>query len=167
MVATFFGGAINDTTTNEYKDSILIGTFLAENNYRVFNGGYRGLMEAVSKGAVEAGGKAYGFTCSSFGNRAGNEYLTYERCLPTIYDRLEHLIEDIRVFIVQKGGIGTLSELFLTWDVYRKKKDKPKIFLIGEHWNAIISSIEVISSLKEREMLILCKDFEDFKTKFN
>lgn len=42
--ATFFGGAINDRTTKEYSDSILIGELLALNGYTIKNGGYRGLM---------------------------------------------------------------------------------------------------------------------------
>ena len=33
MNITFFGGAINDTTTIQYKETILIGKFLADNNY--------------------------------------------------------------------------------------------------------------------------------------
>ena len=32
MNITFFGGAINDTTTIQYKETILIGKFLADNN---------------------------------------------------------------------------------------------------------------------------------------
>jgi len=163
--AAFFGGAIRDTTTKEYKDSILIGALLAKRGYVVVNGGYGGLMEAVSKGAFESGGKVYGITCASFGNSMGNKYLTNEFRRKNIYNRLEFLIDKIKIFIVQKGGIGTLSELFLAWDVNRKTKSKTRIYLIGEHWNAILTSLEPVVSKKEISMIVLCKDYKEFEQK--
>ena len=173
--ASFFGGAMRDTTTKEYKDSVLIGGFLAEKGYIVNNGGYGGLMEAVSKGVAEAGGEVYGWTCETFGKGKGNKYLTEEHRQPDIYKRLRYLIGHDEsssifytdVFVVQKGGIGTLAELFLAWDVFRKNKTtKTRIYLIGEHWNAILTALEPVTSEKEMKLIIVCEDFEDFKIKF-
>ena len=119
MKATFFGGAINDTTTIEYKDSIEIGRILATYNYEVKNGGYRGLMEAVSLGASTVeNSKIIGHTVKSFGSVKGNKYLTETVVCENIYDRLKCLNEDSDIFIVQRGGIGTLSELFLVLDIF-------------------------------------------------
>lgn len=59
--ATFFGGAMNDTESKEYKDSVRIGQILHDKGYHIKNGGYRGLMEAVSKGAKESGGVVMGY----------------------------------------------------------------------------------------------------------
>ena len=44
------------------------------------------------------------------------------------------LISSSDVFIVQVGGIGTLAELCLTLDECRRRKKKPLICLIGNHW---------------------------------
>jgi len=64
--ATLFGGAMNITDSPEYIDTIAIGKLLAEKGYTVLNGGYGGMMEAVSKGASEAGATVIGYTCGTF-----------------------------------------------------------------------------------------------------
>ncbi len=136
MKATFFGGAVNDTTTPEYKDSIEIGKILAKYNYEIKNGGYRGLMEAVSLGASSIENSIItGHTVKSFGSIKGNKYLTNTIVCEDIYERLKYLIEDTDIFLVQRGGIGTLSELFLVLDITRKMKNKPLVILYGNIWN--------------------------------
>lgn len=57
--ATLFGGAINDTTTKEYLETIEIGKLLAEHGYTLYNGGYGGMMEASAKGMTDKGGSWY------------------------------------------------------------------------------------------------------------
>lgn len=166
--ATFFGGAIDDKTTKEYSDSVSIGAFLASNGYILKNGGYRGLMEASSFGATQVGGTVIGYTCKSFGFTKGNDYLTQTIVCSDIYDRLGYLISNSEIFIVQRGGIGTLAELFLLLDETRKKKEnKPKIFVFGEQWSKLFNSLTDVMTEEQRNMIIFCEDFEDFKNKFN
>ena len=164
--ATLFGGTVNDTTTKEYKDTVLIGKLLAEKGYIVISGGYRGMMEAVSKGAVENGGTAIGVTCADFKSTKGNKYLTTTVVADNIFRRLRDLIISSDVFIVQKGGIGTLSELFLTWDILRKQDNPLEIYLIGDHWHDIINAIEPLLSDKEWDIPITCKDYKEFEILF-
>jgi len=164
--ATFFGGAINDDTTKEYRDSILIGELLSKNGYTVKNGGYRGLMEAVSKGAAESGGEVIGYTCSTFGFTQGNKYLTETVTCTDIYNRLRQLIIFSEVFVIQRGGIGTLAELFLLLDEVRKMKTLPKIYLFGEQWFNLFQNMGDFMSPKQIEMITFCKDFNDFKEIF-
>lgn len=165
--ATFFGGAIDDKTTKEYSESVNIGAFLAENGYVLKNGGYRGLMEASSFGASQAGGTIIGYTCKSFGFTKGNDYLTQTIICSDIYDRLGHLISNSELFIVQRGGLGTLSELFVLLDEIRKKKDKPRIFLVGKQWIKLFDNLDDFMTEEQKNMVILCDDFQDFKNKFN
>ena len=131
-IATFFGAARIDEESKEYLDTIKIGTILSEKGYKVRNGGYGGLMEAVSIGCNRVKGEVDGITCSTFGFTKGNPYLSNCVVAKDIYDRLRILIDESDIFIVQIGGIGTLSELSLTLDECRKRKNKPKIFLIGD-----------------------------------
>jgi len=158
-VATLFGGAINDTTTKEYKDTIKIGKLLAEQGYTIKSGGYSGLMEAVSKGGKEGGADVIGVTCQSFGSLKGNDYLDIVMPAKDIFDRLRELM-NADLFVVQKGGVGTLAELFLIWDIIRKKKDAPPVFLIGAHWRDILDSIVYVK--KEREKIVVCDSFDIF-----
>ena len=161
--ASVFGGAMNDTTTKEYIETVEIGRILSENGYIIKNGGYRGMMEASSKGAYESGGKSIGYTCKSFPTTKGNEYLTETVVCEDIYDRLRLLIQDSDLYIIQKGGIGTLSELFLTLDLVRKKKDPKKIILIGEYWKDIIVSISPLLSEKETQLVTIVNDYSEIK----
>lgn len=164
--ATFFGGAKNDTTTQEYLDSISIGQMLALKGYTVKCGGYKGLMEAVSKGVRNANGNVIGYTCKTYKSTVGNEFLTQTVVCDNIYDRLKNLIEESQIFIAQAGGIGTLSELCLVLDEARKQKIKPKIFLIGINWEIIFTYIEEIMTENDFKMLTFCRDFIDFENKF-
>lgn len=166
--ATFFGGAINDTTTKEYADSILIGELLSKKGYIVKNGGYKGLMEAVSKGATSVeNGKAIGFTCKTFWSTKGNEYLTETIPCEDIYDRLRELITNSQLFVVQSGGVGTLSELSLVLDISRKMKVKPKIFILGENWHNIMQAVSVIMPSTDFNNIIFCADVDEFKKMLN
>ena len=56
MNVTVFGGAQPKEGTPEYEEARLLGGLLAQNGHAVLTGGYMGTMEAVSRGACEAGG---------------------------------------------------------------------------------------------------------------
>lgn len=163
--ATFFGGAMNITDSKEYLDSIEIGKFLANKNYIVKNGGYRGLMEAVSKGAKEAEGEVIGYTCHTFGNIKGNKYLTNTIPENDLFNRLRALIMFSEVFVVQKGAFGTMAELFLTLDYIRKLKNRPNVYLLGDMWKDIFSIVKNHIDFDDKH-IILCDDYDDFITKF-
>jgi uncharacterized protein (TIGR00730 family) len=160
MVASVFGGSQKDNTTKEYKESILIGNLLALKGYKVKSGGYYGIMEAVSKGVSEVNGVSIGHTCKSFSTIKGNQYLSETIPANDIYDRLRMLIEGTDVFIIQRGGIGTLSELFLTLDVVRKLKVRPKIILIGEFWNDIMKSTSQLFHPEEETLYTIISDWQ-------
>ena len=129
--ATLFGGGHRDTTSIEYKETILIGKLLADKGYVIKNGGYFGLMEAVSKGASENNGEVLGFTCRTFRTIKGNDYLTKNYPCDDLYIRLKCLLEESEVFIVQRGGLGTLSEIATLLDEARKMEAPPKIYVTG------------------------------------
>lgn len=162
--ATFFGGSFNDKETLEYKETILIGEFLSNKGYVIKNGGYYGLMEAISYGSHSVGGEQIGYTCKTFPSIKGNKYLSETIVCDDIYDRLKGLISDTDVFIVQRGGIGTLSELFLCLDIIRKKKEKPSIFLIGSFWTNIFKELEYL--IPEKDLFIICDNYSEFIKKF-
>lgn len=167
--ATFFGGAIGDTETKEYQETILIGELLAQHNFIVKNGGYRGLMEAISKGVKNKNGNAIGYTCKSFNTIIGNDYLSESIVCNDIYERLKSLITDSDLFIVQKGGIGTLSELFLCLDIIRKidKKERPRVILIGDFWKIIFKELnDTIIPQKDRGLYKILRDYKQFREWF-
>jgi uncharacterized protein (TIGR00725 family) len=161
--ATVFGGGWDDRNTPEYAETVEIGKILAEAGYAVKTGGYRGIMEAASKGAFDAGGHTVGYTCTAFGSAKGNAFLKETIPSADLFDRLRHLINDTDIFVVQKGGTGTLAELFLVLDIVRKKKnDRPKILLVSKAWS-IIAALDMISEA-ELDMMELVTSLEEFRT---
>lgn len=160
MIAAVFGGARKDTTSKEYLDTVLIGNLLALKGFKVKSGGYYGIMEAISKGVSEMNGVAIGHTCKSFPTTKGNSYLTETIPANDIYDRLRMLIEGTDVFIIQKGGIGTLTELFLTLDVVRKMKDKPQIILVGSFWNDIMKPVSDLFNPGDETLYTIVDNWE-------
>lgn len=143
--AALFGGSGNNTQSNEYLETVEIGAFLANLGYIVKSGGYGGMMEAISKGATQVGGKAIGVTCKQVGPAKGNAYLTETIVTDKLYDRLKVLMDDTSLFIVQRGGIGTLSEVFLALDIIRKEPEnrRPRLYFIGSIWNDIIAALKM------------------------
>lgn len=162
-VASVFGGAGRDKDTKEYKETILIGNMLGELGYTVKCGGYYGIMEAISKGVSESGGVAIGHTCKTFPTTKGNEYLTETIPADDIYDRLRMLIQNTDIFILQKGGIGTLAELFLTLDIVRKMKNRPKIILVGEFWIDVMKVVSPLLNQNEEHLYKIVDNYEKIK----
>lgn len=166
--AALFGGSGKNRESKEYIETIKIGSLLAEKGYTVKNGGYGGMMEAVSKGITDAGGKAIGLTCKQVGTEEGNEFLSETIVTETLYERLEILINDTDLFIVQKGGIGTLSEVFLTLDIIRKEKieHRPQLYFVGDFWNEIITSLKIsIIPEYEHNLFTVVSGYDELKEK--
>ena len=63
MKVTVFGGARTIPGDSLYAEAYELGSLLAKAGHSVLTGGYIGTMEAVSRGAAEAGGHVIGITC--------------------------------------------------------------------------------------------------------
>ncbi|WP_187647704.1 LOG family protein [Nitrosophilus labii] len=131
---TTFGASKADKNSKEYKEGIKLGLFLSKAGYIVKCGGYQGLMEAVSIGVHKAGGECIGVTIEKFDQlRPKNPYLTKKIICKTLYERLEKLIEDSRLFVAQSGSIGTMNEVFMILALkYSGFKPDIRICLIGK-----------------------------------
>jgi hypothetical protein len=162
--ATFFGNSFETEDYPNYQDTIKIGKLLAESGYTVKNGGYSGLMTAVSKGAKEAGGEVIGYTCQIFPSVKGNEYLTQTVITTNIFERLFLLMDESELFVIQIGSYGTLSEAFLLMDLIKASNIKPVIFFIGDMWSEIFDVLRehLIMSMNDNN-IFFCKDYIAFE----
>jgi uncharacterized protein (TIGR00725 family) len=163
--ATFFGGGIKNTESIEYNDTIKIGKLLSEKGYIIKSGGYYGLMEAISKGVNEVNGYSIGYTCKVFKSTKGNKYLNETIVSKTLFDRLNHLIIGSELFIVQKGGVGTLSEIILLLDIIRKEEIKPLIYVIGEEWYTVFLNIKNVIGTDLYNIIVFCDNYDDLLIK--
>src|SRR5512136_2952996 len=119
LIAVVFGSNSPKEGELDYAEARQLGYSLTQAGYVIATGGYFGTMEAASRGAKEAGGHAIGVTTSIFdGVRLHpNAYLDEEIKFPTLFQRLHHLVTMADVWVALPGGIGTLSEVALTWSL--------------------------------------------------
>jgi hypothetical protein len=122
---TVFGSAFPINGGEEYEVAYQLGKLLAQKGFDVNTGGYAGIMEAVSKGVSESGGKATGVTLSYIKSKP-NEFLDKIIACDTLFDRITKLIEFGDAYIVLQGGTGTLLELAAIWEYLNKNLMEPK-----------------------------------------
>ncbi len=145
-----FGGRHPRPGDKEYAQAVSLGSLLAANGYQVMSGGYSGVMEAVSRGAFEAGGTTIGVTMEIFGDLPPNRFLTREIRTHDFFERLTVLTSEADGFIALRGGMGTLTEIGLIWNMLQTDtmRRKPMI-LIGDFWRPLLQALAshlVISS---------------------
>ena len=141
-IISIFGAAKADPEDMTYEIAYNTGKLLAQAGFTIANGGYGGTMLAAAKGAVEAGGKVIGVTCSAF-TRTANEYISREITTDSLDERLDTLIQLGQAYIVLPGGTGTLLELAKVWELKNKgfiEAEKP-IILVGGFWTPLIDLI--------------------------
>ncbi len=150
-----FGGRHPVAGDSEYQEALKLGSLLAEANYAVISGGYSGVMEAVSRGARQAGGTAIGVTMEIFGNLPPNPFLTHEIRSRNFFERLEILVSKASGFVVMRGGMGTLTEVSLVWNMLQTKTMDPKpMILIGKFWRPLLQTVakHLVISTEELEL---------------
>jgi uncharacterized protein (TIGR00730 family) len=162
-IVAVFGTAQAKPNSDLYKVTENIGQVLAKAGYTVMSGGYEGVMEAVSKGALEAGGSVHGITVEIFervGESRMNKWVSLEYRYPTLAERIDHLITRADAYIMMPGGIGTMQEFAETWQRMRLG-DIPQrpIFIFGDFWKAIIDQMHDAGYIHkmDAEMLLIVK----------
>jgi len=140
---TVFGSAQPIPGSAAYEQARQTGRLLAQSGFTVVNGGYTGTMEGASQGAAEVGGRAVGVTCALFdGRREGaNPYLTEEIHTPDLLSRLRTLVERGDGYIVLGGGIGTMLELFLVWNLLSITATNKPCVLVGTEWHDVLDDL--------------------------
>jgi hypothetical protein len=123
-----------------YTLGLELGRAIAVAGADAMTGGYSGTMEAVSRGAHEAGGHVVGVTVELFEARGPVNVWVRERVhTPDLYERLRYLVERADGFIVLPGSIGTLTELFLTWTLVSVGgRHAAPVVLLGPHWQEFV-----------------------------
>jgi uncharacterized protein (TIGR00730 family) len=135
---TVFGGSQPKPGDPAYEAGLRLGRQLAEAGYTVLTGGYIGTMEAVSRGAAEAGGTVVGVTCDEIEDWRPiqrNAWVKEERRYPTLRERMFSLIDSCDAAIALPGGPGTLAEISVMWSHLSIGAIAPRpLVLIGSGW---------------------------------
>jgi len=145
IVVTVFGSSRPREGDSDYEDARILGRSLAKHGFSVCSGGYAGVMEAVSRGAKEAGGRTVGVTADFFTNAKLNAWIDEEVRMKTWEERLFELIRRADAFVACKGGTGTLVELAVVWEMLNKSVMPAKPFaVLGNFWEPVLDRVREV-----------------------
>jgi uncharacterized protein (TIGR00730 family) len=142
-VVTIFGTSRVKDGDKFFELANELGRLCAEAGFTIANGGYGGTMLAAAKGAKQAGGKTIGVTCSAFGRKGPNEFITEEVQTCNLTERLDKLIAIGCAYVVLPGGTGTLLELAEIWELTNKGFVNPPrpIILLTDFFRPLVDII--------------------------
>ena len=166
MNISVFGGSQPKEGDSAYNEAMELGRLLAQRGHKVLTGGYIGTMDAVSRGASEAGGHVIGVTCEEiekWRNVGPNRWVKEEWRKKTLVERLQALIVGSDAALALPGGPGTLTEISLMWNlmVVESLHRRPLI-LIGSGWQSVLdqvfSQLDGYTPAHQRELLTFASD---------
>ncbi len=169
MIVSVFCGSQTKPGDARYNEANHLGKLLAMSGHTVMTGAYIGAMEAVSKGAAEAGGHVIGVTCDEIERWRPvrpNCWIQEERRFPTVTERLIELVRGCDAAIALPGGPGTLTELSLTWNlmIVQSIPVKPLV-LLGIGWQAVLqsfyNSFNDLIPQEQRNLILFAADNEE------
>lgn len=144
MNITVFGSSKPKPGEPDYLQAMHLGELIARAGHTVLTGGYIGTMEAVSRGAAEAGGHVIGVTCAEierWRTTSANPWVKEERRFETLNERLNELVTACDAAIALPGGPGTLTEITLFWNLLIIDALPPRpLVLISAGWRKVFET---------------------------
>ena len=138
---TIFGSARVEPDTFAYDETKRAARMLAQMGCDIITGGGPGLMQAANEGASAASGRSrsYGIRVELPFEQDVNAFVTQAFEHQTFFTRLHQFVLVSDAFIVTPGGIGTVLETMLIWQLLqvRHLQDTPLI-LVGTMWPGLI-----------------------------
>lgn len=165
----FFGDANISETDETYIQAFDVAEALGKRGYVIIDGGGPGVMEAATSGAKKGGGKTVSITFDPVG-AVGYEgryikNVTDTEVVTTNYiDRMFKLLEYGDIFIIFKGGSGTVSEFGTAWVLAKLYYGHHKpIILYGDFWAEILDVFRKNMNIDSTEMSVfeICNSREE------
>jgi uncharacterized protein (TIGR00730 family) len=144
-----FGSARTKPDDPVYAMGEETGRKLSGAGFAVITGGGPGTMEAVNKGASEAGGTSVGLGIELPFESGLNQWVDVGINFRYFFARKTMFVKYSQGFVVLPGGLGTLDELFeaLTLVQTQKVTSFPLVLLGCDYWQGMINW------LRERALL--------------
>jgi uncharacterized protein (TIGR00730 family) len=139
-----FGSARTLRDDPMYALAEQLGAALARAGYAVITGGGPGVMEAVNKGASQAGGVSVGLGIELPYESGLNEWVDIGINFSYFFARKTMFVKYSQGFVVLPGGLGTLDELFeaLTLVQTQKVTSFPIVLMGESYWSGLLSWLE-------------------------
>ncbi|TKJ19016.1 Rossman fold protein, TIGR00730 family [Blastococcus sp. CCUG 61487] len=138
-----FGSARTPREHPYYEAGREIGAALAQAGFAVITGGGPGTMEAVNRGASEAGGLSVGLGIELPFEQELNEWVDVGIAFRYFFVRKTMFLKYAQAFVILPGGFGTLDELFeaLTLVQTRKVTRFPVVLFGTDYWSGLLDWI--------------------------
>jgi uncharacterized protein (TIGR00730 family) len=140
---TIFGSARAGPGTFVYDEVKRVAAALAEMGCDIITGGGPGLMQAANEGAAAVNApqrnRSVGIRVDLPFEQEVNPFVEQAFEHKTFFTRLHHFVLTSDAFVVVPGGIGTVLELMMVWQLLQVKHvhDTPLI-LIGKMWADLV-----------------------------
>jgi uncharacterized protein (TIGR00730 family) len=140
---TIFGSARAKPGTYVYDEVKRVAAVLAEMGCDIITGGGPGLMQAANEGAAVANApernRSVGIRVDLPFEQDVNPFVEQAFEHKTFFTRLHHFVLTSDAFVVAPGGIGTVLELMMIWQLLqvRHVHDTPLI-LVGKMWADLV-----------------------------
>jgi uncharacterized protein (TIGR00730 family) len=169
QAVSVFGSARTAGDHPDYAAGRALGTALARAGYAVITGGGPGTMEAVNRGASEAGGVSVGLGIELPFEQKLNDWVDLGINFRYFFARKTMFVKYAQAFVIMPGGFGTLDELFeaLTLVQTHKVTRFPVILYGSQYWRGLVDWIRstVLASgrisVADPELLHLSDDVDD------
>jgi uncharacterized protein (TIGR00730 family) len=140
---TIFGSARARPGTFVYDETRRVARALTELGCDIVTGGGPGLMSAANQGAADAGGErdtqSLGIRVSLPFEQEPNAFITQVYEHRTFFTRLHHFVLASNAFVIAPGGIGTVLEAMMIWQLLQvgHLEGTPLVF-VGRMWNGLV-----------------------------
>jgi uncharacterized protein (TIGR00730 family) len=140
---TIFGSARAQPGSFVYDEVKRVAAALADMGCDIITGGGPGLMQAANEGAAAANApqrnRSVGIRVELPFEQEVNPFVQQAFEHKTFFSRLHHFVLTSDAYVVSPGGIGTVLELMLIWQLLQVKHvhDAPLI-LVGKMWAELV-----------------------------
>jgi uncharacterized protein (TIGR00730 family) len=140
---TIFGSARIKSGTVAYENVKQLAAELTKMGCDIMSGGGPGLMQAANEGALSVDAKAshrsVGIRIELPFEQEVNPFVGQLYQHRTFFSRLHHFMIISDAFVVVPGGIGTLLEMSLAWQLLQVRKlYNTPLILVGKMWAELI-----------------------------
>jgi uncharacterized protein (TIGR00730 family) len=137
---TVFGSARILPGDPWYTKAQEMGSWIAKLGYAAITGGGSGIMEAVNKGATDAGGISVGLNIELPHEQKPNSFANRQLNFHYFFIRKVCFVKYANGFVLFPGGFGTLDELSEAITLIQTSRiEKFPVVLVGrEYWSGLV-----------------------------
>jgi uncharacterized protein (TIGR00730 family) len=156
-----FGSARAKPGTFVYDEVKRVAAAFAAMGCDIVTGGGPGLMQAANEGAKEGGApESVGIRVELPFEQDVNPFVEQAFEHETFFTRLQHFVLASDAFVVVPGGIGTVLEMLMIWQLLQVRHvDGVPLILVGTMWRGLVDWAK-IAMLDPRLALANAEDLQ-------